>query len=235
MKLQDRWLRVKWIGTILPLNLCLQNFPLVQSGKGFAWATENVIEAYENISKFVEGKSLQPVTIFQGSAANLSFIENNSITAVVMDPPYTDNVQYSELADFFYVWLKRTIGYQYPEWFSTYLCDNSEEALVNISRFKENEIATSEAKKRANEFYLRIMTETFKESHRVLRDDGVLTVMFTHKKQEAWESLFNSLIKAGFTITATWPVKTESEHQLASSKEKCRTEYSNPNCSKTTK
>src|SRR5208283_5992538 len=48
----------------------------------------------------------------------------------------------------------------------------------------------------------------------ILRDDGALTVMFTHKKQEAWEALFASLIRAGFTITATWPIKTESEHSL---------------------
>ena len=48
----------------------------------------------------------------------------------------------------------------------------------------------------------------------MVRPDGVLTVMFTHKKQEAWESLFQSLIEAGFTITATWPVKTEGAHTL---------------------
>jgi adenine-specific DNA methylase len=58
------------------------------------------------------------------------------------------------------------------------------------------------------------MTETFRECRRILRDDGVLTVMFTHKKQEAWQALFESLIRSRFTISATWPVKTESEHSL---------------------
>jgi adenine-specific DNA methylase len=62
------------------------------------------------------------------------------------------------------------------------------------------------------------MTDTFVECRRILRDDGVLTVMFTHKKQEAWQALFGSLIRAGFTITATWPVKTESEHSLHQAK-----------------
>src|SRR5712692_424187 len=62
------------------------------------------------------------------------------------------------------------------------------------------------------------MTETFRECRRILRDDGVLTVMFTHKKQEAWEAVFTSLIQAGFTIAATWPVKTESEHSLHQAK-----------------
>ena len=62
------------------------------------------------------------------------------------------------------------------------------------------------------------MTGAFREAHRILRDDGALTVMFTHKKQEAWEALFTSLIRSGFTITATWPVKTESEHSLHQAK-----------------
>ena len=195
------------------------------NGGGLQWPIESVLKAYEDLSKITENNSKIALQLSQGSATNLSFIENKSITAVVVDPPYADNVQYSELADFFYVWLKRTTGYQHPEWFSTYLCDHSEEAVVNVSRFKEEGLSLQESKKqtkiakqKANEFYQHLMTEVFKESHRILRDDGVLTVMFTHKKQEAWESLFNSLIKAGFTITATWPVKTESEHSLHQAK-----------------
>jgi len=127
-------------------------------------------------------------------------------------------VQYSELADFFYVWLKRTQGHRRPEWFSTYLCEHDQEAVVNASRFKKNHAKTKDAKAESREFYRKLMTETFAECRRILRDDGVLTVMFTHKKQEAWEALFTSLIEAGFTITATWPVKTESEHSLHQAK-----------------
>jgi putative DNA methylase len=133
----------------------------------------------------------------------------------VVVPPYADNVQYSELADFFYVWLKRTQGYRRPEWFSTYLCENDEEAVVNVSRHRDGGKKQAKvAKAEAHAFYEHMMTEVFTESRRVLRDDGVLTVMFTHKKQEAWVSLFISLIRSGFLITATWPVKTESEHSL---------------------
>ena len=62
------------------------------------------------------------------------------------------------------------------------------------------------------------MTEVFIEARRVLRPDGVLTVMSTHKKQEAWEALFASLIGAGFTIASTWPVKTEGAHSLHQAK-----------------
>src|SRR5207245_822218 len=86
------------------------------------------------------------------------------------------------------------------------------------SRHREGDERVAETRERAREFYRRLMTDTFRECHRILRDDGVLTVMFTHKKQEAWEALFTALIHAGFTISATWPVKTESEHSLHQAK-----------------
>ncbi len=198
------------------------------SGAGLDWAIDNVLEAYEEISKLPHYQEIKPVEISLGSATNLPQIEDKSITAVVVDPPYADNVQYSELADFFYVWLKRTQGHRRPEWFSTYLCEHDQEAVVNISRHRDEgtkaskkgkrDGKTAEAKAKAHAFYQGLMTDTFEECRRILRDDGVLTVIFTHKKQEAWEALFNSLIRAGFTITATWPVKTESEHSLHQAK-----------------
>ena len=184
------------------------------SGTGFDWAIENVLEAYESISRLPRDNRSQPVAFSLGSATNLSHILDKSLTAVVVDPPYADNVQYSELANFFYVWLKRTQGHRRPEWFSTHLCDQDQEAVVNISRHRNSTGKTKDAKAKAHTFYQNLMTECFKEFRRILRDDGVLTVMFTHKKQEAWEALFDSLIRAGFSITATWPVKTESEHSL---------------------
>jgi len=189
------------------------------SGAGVQWAVENVINAYKNLSVLPKSPNAKPVKINFGSATNLPNIQDGSITAVVVDPPYADNVQYSELADFFYVWLKRTQGHRRPEWFSTYLCDHDEEAVVNISRHRGNgEKSVKEAREEAYAFYNKLMVETFAESKRILRDDGVLTVMFTHKKQEAWEGLFQSLIDAGFNITATWPIKTESEHSLHQAK-----------------
>lgn len=198
------------------------------SGSGLEWVVENVSDAFEGLASLPRKPSAKSVDISLGSATSLPSLANGSITAVVVDPPYADNVQYSELADFFYVWLKRTQGHRRPEWFSTYLCEHDQEAVVNISRHRENGGAPSkkgkrngsaaDAKTKAHAFYQSLMTDVFRESRRILRDDGVLTVMFTHKKQEAWEALFTSLIKAGFTITATWPIKTESEHSLHQAK-----------------
>ncbi|MCL5966551.1 MAG: hypothetical protein M1550_04995 [Deltaproteobacteria bacterium] len=198
------------------------------AGGGFEWAIDSVLEAYEQVSELPHHPSSKPVEISLGSATSIPSVHDGTITAVVVDPPYADNVQYSELADFFYVWLKRTQGHRRPEWFSTYLCEHDQEAVVNITRHRENsrtpnkkskrDGSSAEAKTKAHAFYQGLMTDVFRESRRILRDDGVLTVMFTHKKQEAWEALFTSLIQAGFTITATWPIKTESEHSLHQAK-----------------
>jgi adenine-specific DNA methylase len=225
------------------------------AGAGLAWAIDNTLEAYEHLAELAGRNSAKPVEISLGSATSLPTIADKSITAVVVDPPYADNVQYAELADFFYVWLKRTQGHRRPEWFSSYLCDHSEEAVVNVSRFRNGRpgrvgqvsdlpvaassagasgaggalnrqtgglhhkaLPTAEARRLAHAHYQRLMADTFKECRRILRDEGVLTVMFTHKKQEAWEALFTSLVQTGFIITATWPVKTESEHSLHQAK-----------------
>lgn len=198
------------------------------SGSGLEWVVENTLKATRELSDLARHQSAHTVQISLASAISLPQVASESTTAVVVDPPYADNVQYSELADFFYVWLKRTQGHRRPEWFATDLCQRDQEAVVNISRHRENGAAptrkgkrdgkTAGAKARAHAFYKGLMTDTFKECRRILRDDGALTVMFTHKKQEAWEALFTSLVRAGFTITATWPVKTESEHSLHQAK-----------------
>jgi putative DNA methylase len=189
------------------------------AGSGFAWATDNVCEAFENIARLPRSDDASPPEITAGSATSLPAIGDKSVTAVVVDPPYADNVQYSEMADFFYVWLKRTRGLQRPDWFSTLLTSRDEEAVVNLALHRlRGATKGKQARSAANAHYQMLMAKVFGEARRILRDDGILTVMFTHKKQEAWESLFDSLIHAGFTINATWPVKTESEHGLHQAK-----------------
>lgn len=186
------------------------------AGGGLAWVIENVLEAYEKITALPHSSHAQAVSISQSSASNLLNLEDKSMTAVVVDPPYADNVMYAELANFFYVWLKRSQGHRRPEWFSTELCDQTQEAIADTAKHRKSNDRAGAAKAKivAHDFYQQLMTDCFKEARRILRDDGALTVMFTHKKQEAWAALFDSLIATGFTITATWPVQTESQHSL---------------------
>ncbi|AOF97299.1 hypothetical protein BSY17_1603 [Sphingobium sp. RAC03] len=127
-----------------------------------------------------------------------------------MDPPYGANVMYAELSDFFYVWLKRTAGLVYPQTFTRRLTDKQAEAVANVAHFKGEKGAA----KFAERDYRFKMEGIFAECRRTLKDDGIMTVMFTHKDTGAWDALAMSLMDAGFVITASWPVNTEATGSL---------------------
>jgi adenine-specific DNA methylase len=141
-----------------------------------------------------------------GSAAELSFPEEH-FDAVITDPPYYDNVPYADLSDFFYVWLRRTMGDLYPEAFRRELTPKDEEAVMNPARFGGGKKGEEVARRH----YERLMGEAFREIRRVLKPEGAAVVMFTHRSTAAWESLISSLLSAGLYPTASWPVHSEFE------------------------
>jgi adenine-specific DNA methylase len=144
------------------------------------------------------------------SADNLDHLADESIDVIVMDPPYYDNVMYAELSDFFYVWLKRTAGRIIPELFTRALTDKEHEAVANPAKFK----GEPGAKVLAGRDYQERMAAIFTECRRVLKPDGVMTLMFTHKATGAWDALTKGLMHAGFAISASWPINAESEGGL---------------------
>ncbi len=152
----------------------------------------------------------QPVTITCKPGDSLDHVEDGSIDAVVMDPPYYDNVMYAELSDFFYVWLKRTAGHVFPELFRRQLTDKDNEAVANPTRFT----GEKGAKVLAGRDYQERMASIFAECRRTLKPDGVMTLMFTHKASGAWDALTKGLMEAGFAITASWPINTEAQGSL---------------------
>ncbi len=186
------------------------------------WGLDQVKDAYQGMADLTRsaqlplwggegGSPVERLLVWQGSATDLSQVESGSVHLICVDPPYYDNVMYAELSDFFYVWLKRSVGHLYPEFFRDQLTNKDDEAVANPARFAS---LGREKKAQAKRDYERKMAACFREMGRVLRNDGVLTVMFTHKQVEAWDTLATALIGAGFTIKASWPVHTESEHSL---------------------
>jgi len=102
-----------------------------------------------------------------------------------------------------------------PDFFDTELSNEDDEAVMNAARFKT---MGKKAKALATADYENKMFACFKEMNRVLHPDGVLTVMFTHKQVQAWDTLGSSLMRAGFRIDASWPIHTESEVSLHQAK-----------------
>ena len=143
-----------------------------------------------------------PAAVRLGSATQLPDEWTDRFDAVITDPPYYDSVTYADLSDLFYPWHKRVVGDDYPEAFVTEVTPKDEE-LVQEAVYHGGTRAA------AKQFYEDGMAQAFAEMHRVLRDDGVAVIMFAHKKSSAWETLVAALVRAGFQVTASWPLNTE--------------------------
>ncbi len=190
------------------------------------WVLDQVLDAYEGLATLA---AAVPATLFgpggkcpvhrlsftTGMAQSLDSMSSGSIECITVDPPYYDNVNYAECSNYFYVWMKRTLGATFPRLFVTELTNADDEAVVNVARFRGS---GRKAKELAIADYENKMMACFKEMHRLFADGGVLTVMFSHKQVEAWDTLGSALIRAGFRIDASWPVHTESDASLHQAK-----------------
>lgn len=172
---------------------------------GLMWGRDQVLDAYKGICDLLGQSRAGNITILNGSAANLS-CKDKSVDIICVDPPYYNNVQYAELSDFYYVWEKRSLKDLYPDVFNRRLTNKNDEAVANPVR--DGAVDASERK------YESLMGEIFAECRRVLKDDGIMTMMFTHKTQEAWETLTRALIENGWIISATFPVDSESSASM---------------------
>ncbi len=178
----------------------------IQSGIGRLF---RVIENHTNSSNI-------SATVTQSSATSLSF-SDNFFDAVFTDPPYYDNVPYADLSDFFYVWLKRTVGDLYPELFSTPTTPKSNEIIAELPllRGMNKEKASGIVNGiKTKEHFESMLKKSFQEINRVLKQDGIATIVYAHKSTEGWETLINSLLDSGLIITGAWPLNTEMASRL---------------------
>jgi len=172
------------------------------------WDLGPMIETLSHLSQIppVEFNSTVVVPkVTQASATELPY-PDNYFDAVFTDPPYYDNVPYSYLSDFFYVWLKRSVGDLYPELFMTPLTPKTKE-IVAYSHDKGGFEA-------GKSYFEEMLKKAFKEIARVLKPNGVATIVYTHKSTSGWETLINSLLDSGLVPTASWPIDTEMKARL---------------------
>lgn len=144
--------------------------------------------------------------ITRSSSQKIS-LDMNSLDAVITDPPYFDAVPYADLSDDFYVWLKRSIGHLYPQHFTAKLTPKKQETTMELSRHGGDKFLAAKA-------YEDMMHNSFKEANRVLKDGGIMCVVYAHKTTGGWTTLIDSLRRAKFTITEAWPLDTEQQGGL---------------------
>jgi putative DNA methylase len=170
----------------------------------FGNGSGNSINSLERSLKAIESCILNNTASFKimrASAMKLP-IEDGSVDAIITDPPYYDNVPYADLSDFFYIWLKRSIGFLYPEHLGGTLTPKRQEAIAEPTRHKGDMLEAQRA-------YEDMMAQAFAEAHRVLRPGAPLVCVYAHKTTLGWSTLIESLQRAGFVIVEAWPLDTE--------------------------
>jgi len=165
---------------------------LTQSGLEFSGKSEKVFSNDPPISK--------NVSLSCGSSSDLSNFPESSIDLVITDPPFGGLVHYSELSDFFYVWLRLILKDKYPDIFSSEYTPKSLEAVTNPAREPENPDA----------FYQRLLTQCWSEAHRILKPGGILAFTFHHSEDEPWVAVLESLFDSGYYLEATYPIRADT-------------------------
>ncbi len=147
--------------------------------------------------------STAPISVQRGDAQRLAFADG-TFDAVIVDPPYYDAIQYGDLSDFFYVWLKRSIGHLHPAVFGTPLTPKQQEIIESRADKKSPEYISHE------EFERRLQN-ALGEMTRVVKRDGMVAIVFAHTDVEAWERLLRALRVANLVVTTSWPMRSERE------------------------
>lgn len=166
-----------------------------------------------------------PAAHFGGYARQFDAQSDNGMHGILVstDPPYYDNIGYADLSDFFYVWLRQSLRRTYPKLFSTMLVPKHEELVA--TPYRENR-----GKEGARDFFEEGMFSTFKQVNKYAREDVPVTIYYAFKQSETetkndvestastgWETMLSAIIRAGFSITGTWPMRTEMANRSIAS------------------
>jgi putative DNA methylase len=149
--------------------------------------------------KVFPGDPLMGADVRLASSTALDHLSDGSVDLVITDPPFGDNIQYAELSDFFYVWMRLGLKSYYPEIFGSDLTLKSLEAVTNSSREPED----------PDNFYKRLLTQCWREAHRILKPGGLLSFTFHHSEDEPWVAVLESLFDAGFYLEAAYPIRSD--------------------------
>ncbi len=179
---------------------------------------DNMLEwVYQCVEKF------PAETIGKGEAQQFNAEDDCGLRNVLIstDPPYYDNIGYADLSDYFYVWMRRTLRDTYPDLFRSMLVPKAEELIATPYRHNGS---TDEAKK----FFEDGMLESCRRLYTCASDEFPVTIYYAYKQSETgtkdtgmsssgWETMLSAIIRAGFSITGTWPMRTELANRSVAS------------------
>jgi putative DNA methylase len=168
----------------------------------FGGAAGDITHYVETMADIAESLAHIPAAVVLRASATALPLSSESQDAVITDPPYYDNISYADLSDFFYVWLKRSVGNLHPDDLGAELTPKRQEAVVAPYRHHGN-------RDEARAFYEAMMRQSFDEAHRVLKPGAPLVCIYAHKTTLGWSTLVEALRGAGFIVTEAWPLDTE--------------------------
>jgi len=168
-------------------------------GKTYAIKPQDTGQNIAKHSSFRDPLTSTEFSLYAKSST--SNVIDSKVDLVITDPPYAGNVNYAELADFFYVWLRLILSKTYSE-FSPNLTPKAEEVIENPTRGKSSKDFEDG------------LTQVFRGCHRGLKDNGLMVFTFHHREGSAWESLLKSVFNSGFLIEAVYPIHGEAENSL---------------------
>ncbi len=182
--------------------------PLSRAGGGYGLTANAMAKVLERVP------TASPAEVIQADAATRSY----KAVLINTDPPYYDNIGYSDLSDYFYVWLRRALREVYPDLLSTMLVPKAEELVANPHRH--------DGKSGAREFFENGFRQIFSRARQTAMTDYPIVVWYAFKQSDSldgdvastgWETLLESMIKSGWEITSTWPVRSELVTSLKAS------------------
>jgi putative DNA methylase len=169
------------------------------------------------IAKVLQRLPADPLGVVRQQDAATSRLDPGVVVAT--DPPYYDNIGYADLSDFFYIWLRRSLGSMYPDVTGTMLTPKAEELVATPYRF-------GGSKAKAEEHFERGFVRTFTRIREKQAEGIPITMFYAFKQAESddagtastgWETMLNGLIEAGLMVTATWPMRTELSNRMIGS------------------
>lgn len=162
-----------------------------------------------------------PSCAFNGTAIQFDAQSDCGLRNIMIstDPPYYDNIGYADLSDFFYVWMRQALKNAYPKLFRTMLVPKAEELVATPYRFEGST-------EKARDFFEDGMLHTCQQIYQYAREDIPVTIYYAYKQSDTdedsktastgWETMLSAIIRAGFAITGTWPMRTEQTYRAIS-------------------